>query len=95
MPLYEYYCEHCDGIFEALKHSEVNWITFTSCSTVENFLAMIGGEEIDLSPVRLAAIGPVTAAAIQAAGLTPNVVASPHTAEALVEAMAGKAKHRR
>ncbi|MCK4602766.1 MAG: uroporphyrinogen-III synthase, partial [Phycisphaerae bacterium] len=42
----------------ALKNNEVDWITFTSSSTVENFWALAG--DVDLSNIKLAAMGPVT-----------------------------------
>lgn len=71
---------------EALRKGCVDWIVFTSASTVKNFLAMV--EEADrLRSCRLAAIGPVTAQALRRAGLEPVVVATPHTQDALVEAI--------
>lgn len=73
---------------EALAGERVGWITFASSSGVENFLALIGPHKIDLSNVKLAAIGPVTAETLQKAGLTPAVVADPHTIDALVKAIA-------
>jgi len=70
---------------EALQAGRTHWITFTSSSTVTNFLALAG--ETDLSDVKLAAIGPVTADTLRAAGLTPTVTADPCTIEALVAAI--------
>jgi len=70
---------------EALKAGQVDWITFTSSSTVKNFLALAGGA--DLSGVKLAAIGPVTARTLQAHDLKATVTAKPHTIDALVEAL--------
>jgi uroporphyrinogen-III synthase len=71
----------------------VDAITFTSPSTVRNLLARLaqeGGAPVDLSGLRhavLACIGPVTADAMQAAGLPPQVVASKQSLEGLVEAL--------
>jgi uroporphyrinogen-III synthase len=71
----------------------VDAITFTSPSTVRNLLARLeeeGGAPVDyrrLEPVVLACIGPVTADAMQAAGLPPAVVAAKQSLEGLVEAL--------
>jgi uroporphyrinogen III methyltransferase/synthase len=70
---------------DALYANRVDWITFTSSSTVENLLAIKG--ELDLSTFRLAAIGPVTADALRGVGLEPMVVATPHTIDGLVESI--------
>jgi len=70
---------------EALFEEKVDWITFTSSSTVDNFVALAGRSLLD-GP-KLAAIGPVTAKALKKHDLTPAVVARPHTIDALVEAM--------
>lgn len=76
-----------DGL-NALK-SGVNIITFTSASTVENFIAIAQKNHLD--PQRLpnnplfACIGPVTAKAACAAGLENIVVAREYTTEGLVE----------
>jgi uroporphyrinogen III methyltransferase/synthase len=72
----------------ALSQGAVDWITFTSSSTAENFLAL-APRDVDLSKVKLAAIGPVTAGTLRAHNLTPTVTADPHTIDALVEAIRG------
>ncbi|MDY6913525.1 MAG: uroporphyrinogen-III C-methyltransferase [Planctomycetota bacterium] len=76
-----------DEAIEALRTGRADWITFTSSSTVENFLAL-APSDVDLSGVKLAAIGPVTAGTLRSHGLDPAVVAWPHTIDALVEAIA-------
>ena len=70
---------------EALKAGTVDWVTFTSSSTVENFLDLADG--LDLSYVKPAAIGPVTAETLEAHGLKAVVIAEPCTIDALVEAI--------
>ena len=78
---------------DALRGRRVDWVTFTSPSAVENFLDLLA--EADLQPaaaladVSLAAIGPVTAAALAGRGLEVAAVADPHTIDALVGAIAG------
>jgi len=54
----------------ALAGGEIHWITFTSSSTVKNFLAQLGpNAAAQLSQIRLASIGPVTSQTLRAAGL--------------------------
>ena len=59
-------------------------IAFTSASTVDSFLAAAGPDGV---PPVVACIGPVTAAAAKAAGLTVDVVATDHTLDGLVAAL--------
>jgi uroporphyrinogen III methyltransferase/synthase len=60
-------------------------VTFTSSSTVTNYVAVAGLE--GLPPV-VACMGPITAATAEAAGLHVDVVAEPSTLESLVDALA-------
>jgi uroporphyrinogen-III synthase len=59
-------------------------ITFTSSSTVTNYLAVTG--ESGVPPV-VACIGPVTAATARAAGLTVTIEADVHTVDGLIDAL--------
>src|SRR5579859_244665 len=59
-------------------------ITFTSSSTVTGYLAGAGRDAV---PPVVACIGPVTAEAARAAGLTVDIVAVEHTVEGLVAAL--------
>ncbi len=72
---------------EALAHKP-DWITFTSSSTVKNFLAVAGREA--LAGIKVASIGPVTSATARAAGLVVDVEAEPHTIEGLVHALSAE-----
>lgn len=70
----------------AIRDGRADWITFTSSSAVTNFLELLGPEAHDLlGPLKLAAIGPVTAGTIRSCDLTPTVVAARHTIEGLVD----------
>jgi uroporphyrinogen III methyltransferase/synthase len=60
-------------------------VTFTSSSTVTNFVAAAPG----LVPRFAACIGPVTAATARAAGFHVDVVASEHSIDGLVDALIG------
>lgn len=72
-------------------HRGVNFVTFTSPSTVENFCSLVIREGLD--PQNLpgqpifACIGPVTAAAAREHHLAPLCVASEHTTKGLVDAI--------
>jgi uroporphyrinogen III methyltransferase/synthase len=71
-----------------LKQQQVDAITFTSASTVENCIRRLQAEGADLAlltHVCLACIGPVTAQAMQAVGLVVGVMPTEHTIEGLVE----------
>jgi uroporphyrinogen III methyltransferase/synthase len=70
-----------------LERGEVDWLTFTSSSTVRNFLAGAGAERVRASGVRVASIGPTTSATLREAGIKPTVEADPHTIPGLVAAM--------
>ena len=65
-----------------------DWITFTSSSTVNNFLTIAGAEA--LRGVRIASIGPVTSSAIRARGLAADVEARDYTMEGLIESILSK-----
>jgi uroporphyrinogen III methyltransferase / synthase len=61
-----------ESVASALAAGQVHWITFTSSSTVTNFLAQLGADfEAKLSQIRLASIGPITSQTLRAAGLQP------------------------
>ncbi len=76
-------------ILEMLKNDEINVITFTSSSTVSNFVQMPGAGDISslLSGVTVACIGPVTAATAKELGVRVDLVAEEYTIEGLVSAM--------
>lgn len=68
----------------------VDAVTFTSPSTVRNFVTLVGPDARDLLARSLVAcIGPVTAAAVTELGLAPPLQASLSTGEALLDALEG------
>jgi len=75
-----------DEALAALRAGRADWITFTSASTVDNFLALLP-DDVDVSASRLAAIGPATAKAIRSAALSPTIIARPHAVDGLVSAI--------
>jgi uroporphyrinogen III methyltransferase/synthase len=76
-----------DAVVELLDRGEIDWITFTSSSTVRNFLAGVGADRLVAAKVRLASIGPTTSATLREAGLEPTVEAAAYTTAGLVEAI--------
>ncbi|MBI3002056.1 MAG: uroporphyrinogen-III C-methyltransferase [candidate division NC10 bacterium] len=74
---------------EALTARRVAAVTFTSSSTVENFIETLKGEDLPalLDGVWIACIGPVTAAAARRHGLRPDILPATHTIPALAEAL--------
>jgi uroporphyrinogen III methyltransferase / synthase len=78
-----------------LETREIDAVTFTSSSTVENFLAMVGGDAVELlQGVAVVSIGPLTSATAQKHGLQVDVEPAASTLEAMVEAMVEYFKHR-
>ncbi|MEO7650558.1 MAG: uroporphyrinogen-III synthase, partial [Bryobacteraceae bacterium] len=65
-----------------------HWITFTSSSTVENFVRAAGVEV--LRGIQVASIGPVTSATARKLGLEVTVEASEFDAGGLLEAILHK-----
>lgn len=65
------------------------WITFTSSSTVRNFVIAVGGSWLE--GVRVASIGPVTTATARELGVTVAVQASTFTIDGLVDAIVSAA----
>jgi len=73
-----------------LRESKVDAVTFTSASTVKNFLVRLeaeGGTLDLLSPVSIGCIGSKTAASARLHQLNVHVVPSEHTVASLVEAL--------
>lgn len=64
---------------------EPDWITFTSSSTVTNFVAAAGAASLD--GVRVASIGPVTTATARQHGIDVTVEASKFTIGGLIQAI--------
>ncbi|HEX8835108.1 MAG TPA: uroporphyrinogen-III C-methyltransferase, partial [Abditibacteriaceae bacterium] len=72
-----------------LQAGEISWVTFSSSSTVRNFIEAIGAEVVEATRAsfRVACIGPVTATTASECGLAPDVVAEQASVESLVVAV--------
>lgn len=62
-----------------------DWVTFTSSSTVNNFIALNAPGTIH--QYKTASIGPVTSETLRRHGVEPTVEAKPHTTEGLIDAI--------
>jgi len=77
-----------EEIRRRLSAKEIDTVTFTSSSTVENFIAMVGADAAELlQGVTICSIGPLTSATAQKHGLVVDVEPAASTLEAMVEAM--------
>ena len=66
---------------------DVDFVTFTSSSTVQNLLNMLDGDREALERSTIACIGPTTAATAKELGLRVDLVAPVHTVQGLVDAL--------
>jgi uroporphyrinogen III methyltransferase/synthase len=86
--------ERAKKLFEEKK---ISVVTFTSSSTVHNFVEMLGRKEYKtlLDGVAVACIGPVTAKTAEEYGLKTDIMPKEYTIPALVDAMGDffKKKH--
>jgi uroporphyrinogen-III synthase len=73
-----------DTAFEALR-AGVDIVTFTSSSTVRNFLTLT--QDLDYGDPLMVCIGPVTAGTARELGLRVDAVAKEYTIEGLLEAL--------
>jgi uroporphyrinogen III methyltransferase / synthase len=76
-------------IYRMLLDHKVDVVTFTSASTVRNFVRLYGVEPVAdlLRPVAIASIGPVTAEAAQQCGIRTSIMPSEYTIPGLVRAI--------
>ncbi|HEV2062088.1 MAG TPA: uroporphyrinogen-III synthase, partial [Solirubrobacteraceae bacterium] len=63
---------------------DADYVTFTSASSVRHFLRAVGGA---LDGPRTVSIGPATSDELRAHGIEPDVEATTHTPDGVVEAL--------
>ena len=73
------------AIDKAIDLNDVDLITFTSSSTVTNFINAVNIESI--KKIKTAAIGPITAATLKNFGIDANIIAEEYTINGLVKAI--------
>jgi len=76
-------------VYRMLLDRKVDVVTFTSASTVRNFVRLYGVDPVAdlLQPVAIASIGPVTAEAAQQCGIRTTIMPDEYTIPALVRAI--------
>lgn len=73
-------------LLDQLSGNKIDFITFTSSSTVTGFVQQIGFDKVGNS-VKLVSIGPATTATLKEAGVTPHLQADPHTIQGMLDAI--------
>jgi len=79
-----------DSLTQQFHDGQVSAVTFTSSSTVRNFVEVFGGRDAVrplLAGVVVACIGPITASTAEEYGLTVTVMPAENTVPALAEAI--------
>jgi uroporphyrinogen III methyltransferase/synthase len=78
-----------DRVESLLRNGEIDVATFTSSSTVKNFVDMLGHKEVPslLKNVVVACIGPITAKTAKEFGIQPRIMPKAYTIPALTDAI--------
>lgn len=78
-----------DRLQKLFEEKKVTAVTFTSSSTVHNFIEIVGKKEYKklIEGVKIACIGPVTAKTAEEYGLKTDIMPREYTIPALVDAM--------
>ncbi|BCJ85050.1 uroporphyrinogen-III C-methyltransferase [Effusibacillus dendaii] len=81
--------DDAEAVAEMLANGRIDVLTFTSSSTVKNFVKAMQGQDLPklLARVQVASIGPVTTETAAKLGVRVDVQAEPHTIDGLVEAI--------
>jgi uroporphyrinogen III methyltransferase/synthase len=91
LPVYRTVAEGGDGraLARELTAGSIDAVTFTSSSTVEHFVSLVGREAASCGRFRAAVIGPITAQTARDQGVAAGglIEASPSTTDALVAAL--------
>lgn len=74
-------------LLEKLQAGEIHVLTFTSSSTVTNFIKLMGDHRDLLTGITVACIGPVTAETAEKNGLHVDICADQYTIDGLVAAI--------
>lgn len=91
LPVYETRLAQQDPeeVIAAIEEGEIHYLTFTSSSTVDNFFSVVPAERIKAlrDRLKIACIGPITAATLGKHGFTPDVQPEKYTIPALAQAL--------
>ncbi|MEM6855738.1 MAG: uroporphyrinogen-III synthase, partial [Planctomycetota bacterium] len=75
-----------EAVLDALREG-LDWVTFTSSSTVRNLIDLLGEEASLLDGVRAASIGPITSQTMRERGLDVAVESEQASVASLIEAV--------
>ncbi len=77
-------------LLDALRNGTIDMVTFTSSSTVRNFMALLPENEVEelMRDVTVACIGPITADTAKSLGFKTDLVAEDFTIDGLTAAIA-------
>jgi uroporphyrinogen III methyltransferase/synthase len=80
-----------ETLISLLTDQEIDAVTFTSSSTVSNFMSLLESQDAAklLKGVTIASIGPITSDTARALGIKPNLEANPYTIPGLVDELLG------
>ncbi|MCF6246416.1 MAG: uroporphyrinogen-III C-methyltransferase [Desulfobacula sp.] len=78
-----------DELIELLESKKIDAITFTSSSTVSNFMSLLEGNDVHalLKDVQVSSIGPITSDTARSLGIEPDIEAATYTIPGLVDAL--------
>lgn len=81
--------ESADTLTAHLAAGDIDMVTFTSSSTVKNFISLLPEEKVHdwLKPVTVASIGPITTDTAESLGLSVDVTAATYTVAGLCTAI--------
>ena len=87
-----------DELRQRLEERSIDLVTFTSSSTVDNFLTMVDADSPDelhrlLDPVKIAVIGPITAETVRKHGLRVDIQPREYTIGDMVHAIVNHYQH--
>lgn len=92
LPIYKTVKENTNvkNVKELLKEKKIDYCTFTSSSTVENTIKLLGKDYLLLNHTKVIAIGPITAKTLQQNKIKIHKIASKHTVAGIIEVLEGE-----
>ncbi len=82
-----------DRLRSLIANKQLNAITFTSSSTVDNLCDILGSDApAQLAPLLIASIGPITTATATQRGLRVDITANHYTVQGLVDALTARSR---
>ncbi len=79
--------DKAEELHNLLEAGEIDVLTFTSSSTVRNFIEILGPLPTNLGSLKVACIGPITAGTARELGLPVHIVAEEYTIDGLVTSL--------